>query len=1294
MIKADKIITAVKDQVKSAGPRYTPQVEQGAPNIQIENLLKPLASLSFDNGFRKEITIIKEELSKEVKNQSRQVSRLFAKRVRTPSVLVGLLEELTVTSLDQVSKTLKNTEIVASQCKRTLSKASANIWDEINQIRTNSTGEDELASHLDKKKQSLKYADQEIRKLHSCVDKVVDYLGSSSRQLLENNICFIEGGWGTGKTHTLCDLALSKLEGKRPVFFALGKNINGPNIITAGILDGLDNKALFEYLNEAGRKIGERSLVIIDGINEGDKEEWYNEISSLLTLASNYPFVGLVLSVRSPFQSLCVPEAIYLAHTKLTHYGFAENEFDAQKEFFHFYNLNLPEVPILRDEFSRPLMLKIVCEQLSNLTTKKARKNFLGITSGQVGMTYIFEGFVKKVGRRLEDEHGLSRNFCWNIIKELKVNPTTTVGIAKSMAEKSTDYILHTEALDLLMSSEGFQSRQAAKDFLRNMLNEGLLIDGIRYLDHGEPDSREEIIQLPYQKFSDHIISRWLLKNHLDTSSEDTIRRCFYGNKPLGKIFNFDSNSWEKEYAEPGLAEALMIEFPTRLSGEKYDNKRELIFYLPKDKRLISSSVTPFLEGLYWRHPSGIGLDTNSIIRQLLGTKDQEIIDNTLDALMVLALKPNHPLGSKKFSDYLADMSMPDRDLYWGEYLRKLYKEQSPWRLIEWVTKAECINIPADYVPGLLRVLSWLLVTVDRQLRDLATKALALIGAAFPREIYKCCLRLLTTNDPYVSERLLAACYGVTMLKWHGSDERYKSDLSVFARLLYKKIFREDAKHSTNHVLVRDYALGIIALAHKIGPFQFTSAEIENMEPPFPTISNIFPDPEEIQQETCDYVKPAIHMDFGNYTIGRLIEGRANYDSNHQEYQDVLKQIEWRIADLGYDTDRFEPLERREVFGRQGGEASKIDRYGKKYSWIAFFEMVGLRQAHGKLPEFRQNERTSDCDIDPTFILPPEQADIPLPVIYSEEMKIETWLAEYEYPDLTKYLSVNQADQKWIIIDAHLKSDCETDDRSFWLDVKAFIVEDKYLETFIESFSPEIRLDEFTSPAEFYYTYFGETPWRESASESWFAPCKEPTEEQHFTKHQYITDEEAEPILHSGLMVNGQVLIEDEYRKPGEWVTSGGVNCISMVSHYTWESYHSICNDVSGIPFLNTRIADQLNLGIRSRSPDLYDAKGCPAVKMRKIDLFSKYPSSKYLLLRKDIADKLIEEDKSIVLLVAGMKEIKMDSSYKRDEYDYTSYPSHICDIINENRNQVRHLYRYKNGAISDLAKTDDGFQQ
>ena len=89
-----------------------------------------------------------------------------------------------------------------------------------------------------------------------------------------------------------------------------------------------------------------------------------------------------------------------------------------------------------------------------------------------------------------------------------------------------------------------------------------------------------------------------------------------------------------------------------------------------------------------------------------------------------------------------------------------------------------------------------------------------------------------------------------------------------------------------------------------------------------------------IKNEYQDKHAP-LHLDFLNYTLGRLVKGRGNYDFQHPEYKRVVANIFWRIYDLGFSLENFGKFdkwisEENRNLGRHNEHRRKIDRYGKK----------------------------------------------------------------------------------------------------------------------------------------------------------------------------------------------------------------------------------------------------------------------------------------------------------------------------------------------------------------------------
>lgn len=157
-----------------------------------------------------------------------------------------------------------------------------------------------------------------------------------------------------------------------------------------------------------------------------------------------------------------------------------------------------------------------------------------------------------------------------------------------------------------------------------------------------------------------------------------------------------------------------------------------------------------------------------------------------------------------------------------------------------------------------------------------------LIGERFPEVLFGHVVASLGFNDPYLSERLLAATYGVTLsLVDSEAAATFRPVLSTFAKTLYRKMFAPGARYATQHVLKRDYALGIIEVAQKAHCVNLPKTAARNLAAPYPQSHSTFASDGTPDGAVTEAIGHAIQMDFGNYTIGRLIPDRANYDDKN-----------------------------------------------------------------------------------------------------------------------------------------------------------------------------------------------------------------------------------------------------------------------------------------------------------------------------------------------------------------------------------------------------------------------------
>lgn len=74
------------------------------------------------------------------------------------------------------------------------------------------------------------------------------------------------------------------------------------------------------------------------------------------------------------------------------------------------------------------------------------------------------------------------------------------------------------------------------------------------------------------------------------------------------------------------------------------------------------------------------------------------------------------------------------------------------------------------------------------------------------------------------------------------------------------------------------------------------------------------------------------------------------------DLRQIQRYILWRVFDLGYTTERFGHFDRFSI-GHDGREATKAERIGKKYQWIAYHEIMAFLSDHFQYREqFREEE--------------------------------------------------------------------------------------------------------------------------------------------------------------------------------------------------------------------------------------------------------------------------------------------------------------------------------------------------
>jgi hypothetical protein len=1157
-----------------AGKRFTEQLDVAIP------LSRYFTAITFANelfeGFTKTAAALEEVWLKRPFQKSSTDEHLDAFLNLVPNVISGLRDLAALQSTAPTALPLLPLASLASEA----SKALTVPFDAALEKARNATSEEKSATEARVEWFSL--AERQLAEAE-------ELLSSPETASVNNPLILMLGSAGTGKTHLLCEMIKERIAVEAPALLFLGQAFQSPfdDVVTqlaSSVGWTASPEQFFSGLDAIARQRNTRCLICIDAINEGHRDSWKNALPVLADIAKKYAGIAIVIGCRTPFENVLIPDPAAAGYFVVTHYGFPpEVQSDAVEKYFKSYGIPSPEVPFLEEEFANPLFLKLFCEALEKVTVKAKHEQIHDIAAGQRGMTHILEYFVDEKDRTIAKQLGTRIGLSWDFLKAL----------AKLLATQHEQSIPRADATKIADDLQPATLQSGS--FIQALINEDILAEDVIFDAQSHP---VEVVRPTYQKFADHLIARYLLDSQLDCSSTAAIKRSLQDPARLGFFFKDDDSALKNIT----VVQALLIEFPTRVN-----NAGELFDYLDWQGfpfRLCEA----FIEGLYWREPESINTRTNHWISCFL--EEGNLREGTLNVLVALSAKPRHPLGIHRLDRFLVRMSIVNRDLFWTEYLRRWTTRGTPARILIWAEHSAEKPPSPEFTATYVSVLKWFLTSTQRVFRDRATHALFELGLQQPQILFNETLASLLINDIYVSERMLAASYGVAMSLWAAPEGTFQQTvLPEYVRQLFAVMFCADAPHGTTHVLARDYALGTVELALKIRPDLFTQSERQFVTKPF-TVGGIRNWGSAADRDDGKYRMgdAPLGMDFENYTLGGLVRGRSPYDTKHPEYQTVHRQIMWRIYELGYSLDQFSPIDRdiaRDSWRHdRGHKAGKTDRYGKKYSWIAFYELAGYRQDLNLLP--RDEARISDADVDPSFprnsLIPPYFTDSWLP----SDGSVRDWIHSGSRPGVEKKLialTINASQGPWVIL--HGFVDQSPQDKTIFTIFQSLFITPADVERAISILSaleyPGNRA--VPHPESEHYTYAGEIPWRDTWRSQMY-PASIGTE-------------------------------------------ADSVSVSIPVREYSWESYHSTENQAGGTKFLSKEMAEHLNLYVQLPQTTMAVRNSISAgtIFVRSGEAYRNHES--LLFIRQDLLDRYLA-DKGLVFLLLAWGERR--GNYARDD--------------------------------------------
>lgn len=671
-------------------------------------------------------------------------------------------------------------------------------------------------------------------------------------------------------------------------------------------------------MNSKAEAQGERLLFVIDAINEGKgKYFWPDHIRGFINDFAQYPWLGLVLSVRTSYQPLLVPRDIVSDKlVEIHHQGFQGIEYQASSRFFRQYGIQQPRVPLLNPEFGNPLFLKLFCEGIK-------RSGLTAIPTGFQGITKIFNFFIGAINKKLAEpkafDYPENKNLVDQVIKK----------IVEYKLNKQLTAVTYDQAFGLAEDVVIRYSNE--RRFLDALISEGVLSKNIFSVDHGEYD---EQVYLAYERLDDYFTASYFIDS---CPEDDSLRNCFHEESLLSAYV-------DDSYFNQGIVESLSIQLPERVGYELY----ELVGEQHKSDLHI---LDAFVHSLIWRRTETIIEKLKIYINQYV-LNDCRSFNSFFQMVYMVSADPDHPYNANFLHNYLLPYSLADRDAFWTTYLHDQNEGESSamCRLIDWaILDEDKTYLSVDSRLLAAKALAWLFTSTNISFRDSATKALVVLLENNCTTIEQLFSAFQACNDPYVIDRIYAAAYGAVL------RSECLEGLGILAEYIVKNVFAVDTEVYP-HVLVRDYARNIVEYA--IYKQLFELEDISVIRPPYRSeFPSSLPSNAEIDAYAFDYNADGFkkhfwsqnailssmtteygrgvcrYGDFGRYTFESALSGWDCDADGLSNY--ACKLI---FEKYGYDVEQHGEFDIRAASVNRG--QNKSERIGKKYQWLALYETL------------------------------------------------------------------------------------------------------------------------------------------------------------------------------------------------------------------------------------------------------------------------------------------------------------------------------------------------------------------
>ncbi len=772
-----------------------------------------------------------------------------------------------------------------------------------------------------------------------------DYVYLNSRILTsKKRALHIHGSAGSGKTNLACNLADSYFGANLPFLFIPATRFNNYNQALEepiknilGIPSDYTVDNFLDKLNALGSTHRCRVPIIIDGLNETTFENqglspiWQTHLNGFAQSVNQRENLVLITTLRTTYLQ------IVFGNNQDNCYeleGFTDvDDLEAlTKTYFDYYKIDAGNLSIQNlSFFQKPIYISFFCE----------RQNPYRKIQKQVVLTA--HSFYSLVGEYLSE---INNEVCTSLGRVPESNQVLDAiyQVANLFWQNNNATITYKQFLETV-DQQPITQILSNQSIAHKLLDYGLLF----YRDH----SYGEVVRFTYQLVGGYCIAKGIRQSNAD------IGAFLAGADCTQKLLS--ENYQELHEMAPDILRNLT--YNLKIEGTR-------TFDLLNNDRLFSQYISSLFE-----IPSG-DINANDLVLIENIFNNEKNAPRLLKEAQKIDKIINHMLNWEFWDRTLAGLGKQSVDRFWSKHI--LENEAYYTQITSEFEKL--LNTPQIQEAQLrlyALICKWILVTNIRGLRDKATHVLYLYGGKYPLHLHEMTKASVHHPDIYIYERLLLATYGVCMEKQNDTQFVHQH-LDTISKDYYEIQFSQTSLSTKNHFIVIDTIKHIVDLATNKGISTLTPQELDlvanfQFNIPFDFRLPRFSECKALIESanhgyTADHPSPYA-MDFIIYTINRLFD--SGDDDKPKEHARAVAKIYNRIMELGWDE---KILYKKPFFeGRSELNDCKIDRIGKKYCWIAYFEYAGYLLSKGQLTiqsgedENHYYERLSDIEIDPSF---------------------------------------------------------------------------------------------------------------------------------------------------------------------------------------------------------------------------------------------------------------------------------------------------------------------------------------